>query len=417
MQRASRAAEWDDEPGEQPKPKRSGRTAGSGTRSKPRTQGDRGPGAFEPSWAMLAEFPEHRVRYRTSADEPADDRRSSPGRRSAAGRADPDPRLYEPADAAPRRSTAAGPPALLAVLIFGASAAVGGYVVLQTDPDGGMPPVAAPAGQSPAPSEDRDTGPRPAPANPPVPANPSAGGPPREREHAVASIPAVELPPRTGAPAETPVPEAGSDSRSPPPAAPRPLVTRVQRALWAAGFEPGPIDGRVGPQTRSAVRTFQHQVGMTPDGVVDEALLSRLATYEGRNRRAVASAPAPSGGKQAYSGAATGRVEPVWRGAPPPGASVTASEGTFGDRVKKSVDRGTAELLDYFRRVFGEPNGTRRPRGPNGPGSAMEGGMGGGAAGDSVADAGSVGAAADSAAGGVAGGVGGTAPRRGGFVE
>lgn len=70
----------------------------------------------------------------------------------------------------------------------------------------------------------------------------------------------------------------------PPPAAPAPAapmtgpvlrhgargsaVTRLQRALKAKGFDPGPVDGIFGNGTLSAVRRFQSARGLAVDGVV-----------------------------------------------------------------------------------------------------------------------------------------------------
>lgn len=41
----------------------------------------------------------------------------------------------------------------------------------------------------------------------------------------------------------------------------------IQRALKAAGFDPGAIDGKDGPMTRAAVKQFQSQNGLAVDGV------------------------------------------------------------------------------------------------------------------------------------------------------
>ncbi len=50
----------------------------------------------------------------------------------------------------------------------------------------------------------------------------------------------------------------------------------VQRALMRAGFDPGPIDGRLGKKTRSAIKAFQRQHGLTADGVVGEKTWAAL---------------------------------------------------------------------------------------------------------------------------------------------
>lgn len=45
-------------------------------------------------------------------------------------------------------------------------------------------------------------------------------------------------------------------------------VRVVQRALHAAGYDPGPVDGIFGPRTAAAVRAFQRDRGLRVDGVV-----------------------------------------------------------------------------------------------------------------------------------------------------
>lgn len=47
-------------------------------------------------------------------------------------------------------------------------------------------------------------------------------------------------------------------------------VTQLQRALKAAGYDPGTIDGRFGKRTKEAVRSFQRSEGLKVDGVVGQ---------------------------------------------------------------------------------------------------------------------------------------------------
>ena len=45
-------------------------------------------------------------------------------------------------------------------------------------------------------------------------------------------------------------------------------IKKVQLALQQAGFDPGPVDGELGPRTDQALRSFQRANGLEPDGVV-----------------------------------------------------------------------------------------------------------------------------------------------------
>jgi hypothetical protein len=46
------------------------------------------------------------------------------------------------------------------------------------------------------------------------------------------------------------------------------LTIRIQGALEALGFDPGPIDGLYGPLTTEAVRRYQRSAGLPPNGVL-----------------------------------------------------------------------------------------------------------------------------------------------------
>lgn len=53
-------------------------------------------------------------------------------------------------------------------------------------------------------------------------------------------------------------------------------VTDVQKALSRAGFDPGPVDGRMGKKTKSAIKQFQKRNNLKADGVVGERTWSLL---------------------------------------------------------------------------------------------------------------------------------------------
>lgn len=59
-------------------------------------------------------------------------------------------------------------------------------------------------------------------------------------------------------------------------AAARPRLRQVQERLQAAGFAPGPLDGRLGPQTRAALRHYQQRKGLRVTGTLDPQTLKAL---------------------------------------------------------------------------------------------------------------------------------------------
>jgi lipid-binding SYLF domain-containing protein len=56
----------------------------------------------------------------------------------------------------------------------------------------------------------------------------------------------------------------------------RTQVRQVQTALKNRGFDPGPIDGAMGPKTSMAIRNFQSSQGMTASGMMDDQTLIAL---------------------------------------------------------------------------------------------------------------------------------------------
>lgn len=56
-------------------------------------------------------------------------------------------------------------------------------------------------------------------------------------------------------------------------------VKQIQTALKNAGFEPGPIDGKLGPRTKRAIKEFQKSKELTPDGVVGYKTWGELRKY------------------------------------------------------------------------------------------------------------------------------------------
>lgn len=64
-----------------------------------------------------------------------------------------------------------------------------------------------------------------------------------------------------------------------PTPAPR-FVRDAQQALRDLGYEPGPIDGVLGPRTRTALMRYQHAEGLPATGRLDTETLVRLDIHQ-----------------------------------------------------------------------------------------------------------------------------------------
>jgi peptidoglycan hydrolase-like protein with peptidoglycan-binding domain len=53
-------------------------------------------------------------------------------------------------------------------------------------------------------------------------------------------------------------------------------VRQAQQALKDKGFDPGPVDGIVGPRTRAAVKSYQEKNSLTADGNLGSQTLGSL---------------------------------------------------------------------------------------------------------------------------------------------
>lgn len=53
-------------------------------------------------------------------------------------------------------------------------------------------------------------------------------------------------------------------------------IRGIQEELSSNGYDPGPADGLLGPQTRAAIRKYQRDAGLAVDGVASKELLDHL---------------------------------------------------------------------------------------------------------------------------------------------
>jgi hypothetical protein len=56
----------------------------------------------------------------------------------------------------------------------------------------------------------------------------------------------------------------------------RARLRQAQERLQAAGFAPGPLDGRLGPHTRAALRQYQQRKGLRVTGTLDAQTMKAL---------------------------------------------------------------------------------------------------------------------------------------------
>ncbi len=59
----------------------------------------------------------------------------------------------------------------------------------------------------------------------------------------------------------------------------KPSKKEIQQALKNAGVYQGPVDGKIGPVTRDAVKAFQRTNGLKADGVVGRQTWEKLSAY------------------------------------------------------------------------------------------------------------------------------------------
>jgi peptidoglycan hydrolase-like protein with peptidoglycan-binding domain len=56
-------------------------------------------------------------------------------------------------------------------------------------------------------------------------------------------------------------------------------ASEIQKALKNAGYYAGSVDGKIGPGSREAIRSFQRDNGLTADGVCGKQTWAKLKTH------------------------------------------------------------------------------------------------------------------------------------------
>ena len=65
----------------------------------------------------------------------------------------------------------------------------------------------------------------------------------------------------------------------------------AQDALKIQGFDPGPIDGRMGPRTRAALNDYQRKNDLPVTGMLDDATMAKLNVRSSRATDVPAASP------------------------------------------------------------------------------------------------------------------------------
>jgi len=104
-------------------------------------------------------------------------------------------------------------------------------------------------------------------------------------------------------------------------------IAGIQRGLASLGYDPGPADGILGPNTRAAVRAFQAREGLSVTGTVSASFVAALRSASG----AVASAasPAPRSLKKTSTGSG------FYANVTPPKSNGAGAHGGKGVTINK----------------------------------------------------------------------------------
>ena len=71
-------------------------------------------------------------------------------------------------------------------------------------------------------------------------------------------------------------------------------VSKAQQALTDKGFNPGPIDGKMGPKTKAAITEFQTKENLKTTGRLDKETKAKLMTASASKADTAAPAASPS---------------------------------------------------------------------------------------------------------------------------
>ncbi len=217
------------------------------------------------------------------------------------------------------------------------------------DPAPAAPPTpeAPPSGEASALAAASDSAATPAPT---TVSNPAAA------QIAAAPSRAEPTEPSATPPPEAPAPAAGQAVAGEP--VDRGLVLLLQRELQAAGYDPGPLDGKPGTRFAVAIAGYQRANNLHADGRASIALLSRLARENLKaGRMAPPAPPAPVAGVAAGAaatpapetgqGAGRGQTAALDPGAAPRLPPATRVPAPRGRELVRAIQKRLADR-DYY---------------------------------------------------------------------
>jgi cell wall-associated NlpC family hydrolase len=133
-----------------------------------------------------------------------------------------------------------------------------------------------------------------------------------------------------------------------------PEVAELQRQLHAAGFDPGPIDGYMGPVTERAVRAYQASRGLVVDGLVGPQTVGAL----------MSAAPAVAPSAAPTHGGGGGATEAPVDGAPS-GTAIAEASGPVPQTIEGMLAWADTQLGTPYASVnpfrFGDVPWDGRP--------------------------------------------------------
>jgi|GEM_PF-3344602 len=129
-------------------------------------------------------------------------------------------------------------------------------------------------------------------------------------------------------------------------------IMAIQRALAKEGFDPGPADGMMGPNTKRAVREYQQANGLTVDGVIGAETLESLGLMPHG-----APVTKKSGGEKKGHGGFLGKAIDAIGGAVG-GAAGGAGQGQSGGERERHYGGGfLGKAMDAIHDAASQANG------------------------------------------------------------